>query len=72
MSSQVVYGWVDKACNLCPVFARPSLMAPVQVYLRQGDLVEIDDNNSTACYYKVTAETGDEGYVLINNIDRKE
>lgn len=72
MSSQVVYGRVNKSCNLCPVFARPSLMAPVRVHLRRGDLVEIDDGNSTACYYKVTAETGDAGYVLINNIDRKE
>lgn len=72
MSSQVVYGRVNKSCNLCPVFARPSLMAPVRVHLRRGDLVEIDDDNSTAFYYKVTAETGDAGYVLINNIDRKE
>jgi hypothetical protein len=71
MSSQVVYGLVNKAGN-CPVFVRPSLMAPVGVYLRRGDLVEIDDDNSTACYYKVIAETGDEGYILINNIDRKE
>lgn len=72
MSKQIAYGTVGKECSYCIVYKRPSIMSDCVVRLRAGDLVEIDDNNSTACYYKVKTETNDEGYVLICNIDRKE
>lgn len=72
MSSQTAYGTVGKECRYCIVYSRPSIMSDGVVRLRAGDLVEIDDAESTACFYKVKTETEDEGYVLISNIDRKE
>lgn len=67
-----VYGIVGTDKRYCIVYSRPSIMSQAVIRLRPGDLVEIDDNDSTECYYKVKTETNDEGYILVCDIDRKE
>lgn len=67
-----VYGTVGKECKYCVLFSRPSIMSDAVTRLMPGELVEIDDANSTACYYKVRTERNDEGYVMICDVDRKE
>lgn len=67
-----VYGTVGTGRRYCIVYSRPSIMSDAVIRLRPGDLVEIDEDNSTSCYYKVKTETNDEGYILVCDVDRKE
>lgn len=63
------YGIVNRKSRLCAVYSKPSVLSRVLVKLIPGDLVKIDSDNSTECYYKVLTETNDVGYIMQNNID---
>lgn len=66
-----VYGIIESGNRYSILYSKPSIMSKCLARLRSGDLVEIDDDNSTACYYKVKTDRNDEGYVMICDVERK-
>lgn len=69
---QVCYGTVGKENHHVTVFKRPSILSPMVTYLYPGDIVIIDENESTDCYYKISSDNGAEGYCIQSAIERKD
>ena len=69
---QVCYGIVGKENRYVPVYKRPSVLSQVLTYLYPGDIVIIDDSESTSCYYKIKSDSGADGFCIQTTIDRKD
>lgn len=69
---QISYGVVGKENRFVTVYKRPSILSPKVTYLYPGDLVVIDETQSTECYYKVQSDNGADGYCIQSAIERKD
>lgn len=65
----VHYGSVCKDLLTCRVYEKPSILSGLVTYLYPGDIVTINDEDSTDCYYKVVCKNGLIGYCLRPHID---